>query len=355
MRILFILKNQLISGGYSAPGRSSGLYASAQFVCDMLETELGYTCKLAVVGDNNDIDREVALFRPAVVIIEALWVVPEKFKLLHRLHPDVQWVVRNHSAVPFLAHEGSAMSWLLRYPEFRNVHIGCNDLRTKNELQTLINSRGLASRVLNLPNYYPPQFHPRQQVPVTGSHQLHVGCFGAIRPLKNQLIQAVAAINYAERAGKHLNFHINGTRLEGGGEPIMKNLRSLFDLTPHRLVEHNWLDREAFLKLARRMDAAMQCSYTETFNIVSADCVMNDVPVVVSPEIEWVDPRFQADPNDSREIAHTLSAALHFARHFPHAKPNRDRLRVLGRQSVVEWAGVLSRLAYCERAPAEGN
>lgn len=336
MRILFILKNQLISGGYSAPGKSSGLYASAKFVCDMLQEKLHYHCHLVVVRDNNDIDRVVTRFRPDVVIIEALWVVPEKFEELHRLHPRVSWVIRNHSALPFLAHEGMAMDWLLRSPEFPKVFTSCNDIRTQSELQLLNTVRGLDKEVLYLPNYYPTEFHPRHRTP--GSRELNVGCFGAIRPLKNQLIQAMAAIEYAESQNRILNFHINGSRVEGGGDPIRKNLRNLFDLTPHNLTEHGWLNRPEFLRLVRQMDAGMQCSYTETFNIVTADFVMNDVPVVVSPEIEWVAPQYQTDPNDSQEMARTLRRAL---RHNDHH--SRDSLVHFSRDAVREWANALGR------------
>lgn len=336
MRVLFILKNQLISGGYSGAGRSSGLYTSAQLVCDMLRERLGHTCELAVVHDNNDINREVTRFQPDAVIIEALWVVPEKFEVLNHLHPRVTWLIRNHSALPFLAQEGSAMDWMLRYPEYRKVFTSCNDLRTHAEFQFLSQVRGLDKEVLYLPNYYPTEFHPRRISP--GSRQLNIGCFGAIRPLKNQLIQAVAAIEYAESENRLVHFHINGTRLEGGGDPIRKNMRSLFNQTPHNLVEHGWLHRRDFIRLVRRMDAGMQCSYTETFNIVTADCVMNDVPVVASPEIEWVSPQFQADPNDSADIAHKLGRAIKKA-HRQHE--SRDRLVQFSQEAVRAWASAL--------------
>lgn len=345
MRILFLLKNQLISGGgYSAPGRSSGLYHSARFVCEMLANELGHTCKLVVVLDNNAIDREVAQFRPDVCVIEALWVIPEKFQKLHRLHPNVTWVVRNHSAFPFLAQEGIAVDWLLRYSDFTNVIVSCNDIRTQEELQLLTDLHTGGKEVLYLPNYYPTQFHPRKYH-FSGQRTLDVGCFGAVRPLKNQLIQAVAAIQYATCTDKRLRFHINATRSEGGGDPVLKNLRRLFDLTPrHELIEHPWMSRRDFIRTLRSLDVGMQCSYTETFNIVTADAVMNDVPVVVSPEIEWVAPQFQADPNDSADMARALHRALRPV--HGHRRPNRDRLVHFSREAVVHWAEALCDLAH---------
>src|SRR5688500_11649943 len=107
-RILFILKARDATNtyGYSC-GLSTGLLNSATFVQDMLDSN-GFTTKLVVVIDNNDIDREVTAFRPTHVIIEALWVVPSKFQILKKLHPSVKWIVRLHSEAPFLANEGIA-------------------------------------------------------------------------------------------------------------------------------------------------------------------------------------------------------------------------------------------------------
>ena len=108
MKVLFILKHRdTYWGDYSSTTTlSSGLSNSAQFVCDALNLSGEITAKLVQVEDNNQIDKEVTLFRPDVCIIEAYWVVPEKFGVLIPLHPQVKWVVRNHSEIPFLAQEG---------------------------------------------------------------------------------------------------------------------------------------------------------------------------------------------------------------------------------------------------------
>ena len=110
-KVLFILKrredyNSVI---HSHVGLSTGLYNSASFMNDMLN-ENGVQSKLVVVPDNNSIDREVTLYRPSHVIIEALWVVPQKFAILQKLHPEVKWIIRLHSEMPFMAGEGNAMA-----------------------------------------------------------------------------------------------------------------------------------------------------------------------------------------------------------------------------------------------------
>lgn len=328
MRVLFIVKKQRF--GYSGGGPSSGLYNSAKFVVDMLNERLQVNAKLALATDNNDIDRFVAEFRPRVVIIEALWVEPEKFRILAKLHPHVRWVVRNHSAMPFLAHEGMALDWLFRYFGLHHVEVGCNHRKTCRDLQMLANE--LPGREVSyLPNYYPPELHRRH-------HHigcvLNIACFGAIRPLKNQLIQAVAAVEYAHVAGKPLHFHINTGRIECDGEPILRNIRSLFrNLPGNRLIEHPWLERDDFIATVRKMDLGLQCSFSETFNIVTADFVMNDVPVVVSKEISWVDQDFWADNTNSLDIA----TKIDFAIGGQHRHRSVDRLRERDQLSIIAW------------------
>lgn len=317
-RVQFILKCRDNRWGcdpcYSAGELSSGLWNSARFVCQMLSRHLGCESTIEHVVDNNEIDRVVTAFRPDIVVIEAYWVVPEKFAVLTRLHPKVAWIVRNHSATPFASMEGIIMDWSLRYMDHPNVVVACNDARADREFRNLIAlykptwTVELIARCVYLPNYYPA--HSTERPPLACSGTINVGCFGAVRPLKNHLIQAVAAIEYAELIGKRLRFHINATRVEGRGDAILDNLRKLFALLPHELVEHAWISHDDFIELVRSMDLGAQVSYSETFNIVSADMVVNDVPIVTSSEVRWVDPTFHADPNDSRDIVATMHRAM---------------------------------------------
>jgi hypothetical protein len=54
------------------------------------------------------------------------------------------------------------------------------------------------------------------------------------------------------------------------------------------------------------MDIGMQCSFSETFNIVGADFISQGVPVVGSSEIPWASPIFNADPTSSEDIFNKL-------------------------------------------------
>jgi len=152
--LLFLLKRRDTHWNPSdqyASELSSGLLNSVRFITKMIEKSFGF-CQphLEQVADGNGVDRVVAQIRPQVVIIEALWVTPEKLSELCRLHPDVKWVIRLHSEVPFLANEGIAMDWLNRYVQVSDrVLIAANSHRAARELSQLLHRN-----VLHLPNCY---------------------------------------------------------------------------------------------------------------------------------------------------------------------------------------------------------
>lgn len=312
---------------------SSGLKNSASFVVDMLNN-LGHTAELVEVVDNNCIDKEVTKFKPDIVIIEALWVVPTKFDVLKNLHPNVKWIVRLHSDIPFIANEGIAMEWIFGYVQ-RNVYVGVNSSRINCELKQLVKDK--SSLILYLPNFYPLLNKPVYPKPRRNPNIIDIGCFGAIRPMKNQLLQAVAAIIFANDKGLKLRFHINGSRCETKGDNVLKNLRALFDNSlQHELVEHNWLDHEEFLKLMATMDISMQCSLSETFNIVSCDAVSQNVPIVVSPEISWASDICIAKATDSEDIVNTLKMVWSLRRLVVH-KLNYFNLKSFDNESIEIW------------------
>jgi glycosyltransferase involved in cell wall biosynthesis len=323
MRILFVLKLNTYGYGIS----SSGLFNSSNFLVEMLNQN-GQTAKLVQVVDNNSIDKEVNEFKPDIVVIEALWVVPAKFAVLARLHPKVKWVVRGHSDLPFLAHEGVGMQWFLAYPGFKNVSIAFNCKRTFQDFKALLPSQ---SGVFYLPNYYPTHFLR----PVPDDNVFRVGCFGAIRPLKNQLTQAVAAVRFAKQSGQDLEFHVNATRLEGGDE-ILKNLRGLFAKTPYRLVEHPWVNHAAFLALMRQMSVELAVSMSETFCITAADAVASGVPLICSDQVPFATPYSVVRATDVDAMIDKLNR-LGGLNAFEANIANRDNLRHYSLESRKIW------------------
>lgn len=306
-KILFILKKRMTSH-HDFKTISSGLLNSATFVNKMLQKN-GYNSHLIEVKDNNDIDREVTKYKPNIVIIEALWVVPSKFEILQKLHPNVTWIVRLHSEIPFIANEGIAMEWIYEYSKYKKVFVSINSEVTFDDLNQL-----LPKKTIYLPNYYPVdlfKFKLKNCHIEKNKNILNFGCFGAIRPLKNQLYQAVASIQYADKHKKILHFHINNARVENNGDPVLKNIRNLFINNPkHKLIEHKWLSHQDFVHLISQMDLGLQVSFTETFNIVAADFVENNVPVIVSDQIKWIANPYMAEPTESESIKNKIDFAL---------------------------------------------
>jgi hypothetical protein len=319
-KVLFILKRRedYNPEKHNPKGLSTGLYNSAMFMVDMLLNS-GIDTHIEVAVDNNCIDRLVTKHRPTHVIIEALWVVPEKFYVLSKLHPTVQWIVRLHSETPFIAGEGIAMDWVGDYLDLSKVVIAVNAPRIFTELKTFAKAKRywyeseLNKKIIYLPNFYPNNYKIKKHQ--LDKYWVDVACFGAVRPLKNHLLQAHAALKFAKSVGKQLRFHINGGRIEGKGDAVMSNLRAMFEHlsdSQHQLIIHEWAPREEFLEICASMDIGLQCSLSETFNIVSADLISQGVPVVGSKEIPWACRLFNADPTDSGNIAKMMRRAHNY-------------------------------------------
>lgn len=317
-KVLFICHKNTIYGISRYARRSSGLFNSTNFIVKGLRSK-SIDAHIVEVTDNNSIDRVVTEHRPDIVVIEALWVVPEKFDILKRLHPKVRWFCHMHSNIPFLASEGIAMDWLIRYAE-KGVGIIANSPESFAAFQVIIQH----DRLDYLANVYlrKPFDLKRQR----DHRTINIGCFGAIRPLKNHLVQALAALKFARELGKYLKFHVNASRLEMGGQPVLKNMVQLFEHQGDaELVEHGWHEPEDFLDvLASQIDLGMQVSLSETFNIVTADCVTAGIPVVVSKEVPWISSFNKAQDDDIDDIVKVLHRVwrnpllLHWDRHLLH-------------------------------------
>ena len=106
------------------------------------------------------------------------------------------------------------------------------------------------------------------------------------------------------------------------------------------MLFRSWMPWEEFFSVVKGMDIGMQVSFSETFNIVAADFVWADVPVVVSPDIEWLPDIIKADPTDVDDIAGKLSLVYRFRRTHFHAI-NRIALAKSSKDAVVAWLRAL--------------
>lgn len=301
-KALFICKKRVDEYGISY-----GLVNSATFASNYLN-HIGIESKVIVLPDYNAIDRAVTEYDPSHIFLEAIWVTPHKIHELLKLkrHKNRKWIVRIHSKIPFIANEGIAFEWINHYIDIANNHsnliIAPNSEEFAHDLTKIYKTKS----ILYLPNIYIPTNKISQNVD-NDKNIIHIGCFGAIRPLKNTLIQAVAAIKFADNAGKTLHFHVNSNRHEQNGDQVYKNIRNLFEGNPrHKLIEHKWMSHENFLQCIAKMDIGMQVSMSESFDIVVADMVSVNVPVVVSKEIDWLPKMFTAKIGSSENIENMM-------------------------------------------------
>lgn len=334
IRLLLICKRRNIGYTYGVP---FGLLNSARFVSEALARYEDVVSKVVDVIDGNSIDREVHLYRPTHVVLEALWVTPAKVEELLKLWPKVKWIVRGHSKAPFIAMEGIAMEWIGEYAKlankYKNFEFSANSIEFNEEVRAVFHTKSVY-----LPNIYEPPPKVGHRKPK--DEYIDVGCFGAIRPLKNQLLQAIAAIQFADQIHKPLKFHINANRTEQRGEQVLKNLQNLFKFTKHKLVEHKWQHHSTFLRLVRSMDLGLQVSLTESFNIVTADFVSQGVPIVVSPDITWMPRLSMANPNSSRDIVSKMKLAHRFGLIQTISKLSLARYNY---NAIQEWLDYLDR------------
>jgi len=309
-RVLFICRRADYHYGHRHPRSTTGLRTSAS-MCSRTLVVHGIESKLVIVNDNNDIDREIRRYRPTHVIIEALWVVPDKFRVLIKLYPHVEWIIRIHSELPFMAHESVAVEWLMAYVRYPKLQISGNSERMCADIETIT-----GWPAIYLPNCYifDPMHSPAQEQ-VYHRSTLRIGCMGAVRAMKNQLTQAVAAIDFADRLGRRLEFHLNGDRIEAGGNPVLRNIQHLFARRQeHTLHLHRWMEHEDLLQFLTTLDLGMQVSFSESFNHMAADYVRAGLPMVVSPEIRWANRGFRVSPVSTVEMVEGLRRARDYGK-----------------------------------------
>ncbi len=330
-KVLFILKQRTAHYGNTS---SYGLMVSCQMVSECLRNE-NIDSKIVTVIDSNSIDREVFNYKPTHVVLEAIWCPPYKLAQLLNLYPKIKWDVRLHSKFPFLAQEKMALEWLNQYKnlivKFKNLTISANN---RDFIDEINNTLGFNIRYT--PNCYPVSGSIFPNTKKIGEI-LDIGCFGALRILKNHVQQAIAAIFVANCLNKKLRFHINdSSTFEKEGNPILNNLKHIFEDSGHQLVIHPWDGHDNFVALVQCMDLGMQMSFTESFNLTAADFVSNGIPLLGSSEIEFLSGIYQAKPANFKDIVEKLKFIINNKWLGLHII-NTINLRKHTKQAVKDW------------------
>lgn len=276
---------------------------------------------IARVDNIIQLDHSIQKYKPKKVVIEAIWVGENDLKILREKYPRKQFFIHIHSNIPFLSCEGYAVQ---RIAEANKQGVGVifNSLRAAQAFKESV----------YLPNIY-------NQVPVNNNKKhrstgdINVACGGSIRPMKDPVSQALGAILYADNIGKKLIFHANIGRSEGGDE-IKTSLKSIFSMNPkHDLVTIPWKEHKDFIEFLRSMDFGLQVSLSESFNIVAADYVAANIPMIVSDEIEWAHETSKVPPGDPIAIANKMD----YLSNNDNSLKNIEELNKFSNNSVLLW------------------
>jgi hypothetical protein len=244
------------------------------------------------------------------VVVSAPWIPTSDLQRLTAEHPETKFAVNCHSNLGFLQADPGAM---------RLVREGLELQRTTWNFQVAANNQRLCNWVadtygnpcIHIPNlYHLDELSGRNRTLFSGG-TLRIGAFGATRPLKNFMTAAGAALEIAARMRVDLEFWMSSGRNEGAG-PLVNAIQQMATGLPHvRVMENGWQTWPQFRQTVRHMHLLLQPSYTETFNVVTADGIAEGVPSVVSHAIEWAPEGWKAQVDDVHQIAATGEKLLH--------------------------------------------
>lgn len=237
------------------------------------------------------------------VVISAPWVESRAYRHLCERYPHVVFTVLVHSNVGFLQADPRGVKLIREAAEmqryFPNFKLAGNCIEFCNWIR-----QSYSQSCWLLPNLYNLGDNP--SVPVKPLWQkgevLRIGSFGAVRPLKNTMTAAGAALQLSTEFNTPVEFWISANRVEGGADCVINAIHEMLHNTNVTIVPSPWQPWTEFRETMKKMHLHMQPSYTESFNITVADAISVGVPSVVSPAIAWTPKYWQADPDDVGDI-----------------------------------------------------
>ncbi len=267
------------------------------------------------------------------VVISAPWIPTLEMAGLAATHPETCFAVNCHSNLGFLQADPCAM---------RLVREGADLERQTWNFRIAANSERLAKWMTDaygvpstwLPNlYYLGDAQTAARAPFRAG-TLRIGAFGASRQLKNFMTAAGAAVQIASTLRSNTELWMSSGRSEDAG-PLADAILQMTAGLPHfKVVETGWQTWPQFRQTVRCMHLLLQPSYTETFNVVTADGIAEGVPSVVSEAIEWAPGNWKARVDDVDHIAQT---GLRLLRDRKAARNGLRALQKYNLRAVCAW------------------
>ncbi len=267
------------------------------------------------------------------VVISAPWIETVTLADFCRQFPRIQFLVNSHSNVGFLQADANGMRLIREALELElatpNFRFGGNSQKF---CDWITDAYGAPCQFM--PNlYYLGATQPAR--PRYAGGLLKVGIFGAVRPQKNAATAVGAAVQIARSMKAQTEIWMSGGRNEGGGEVVMRTVREMIKGIPGvTLQESPWQPWPQFRRLVGSMHLLLQPSYTESFNMVTADGIAEGVPSVVSDAIDWAPNNWRAHFDEVDSIA-TVGERLLYDRFAP--TRGRMALERFRDQGIKAW------------------
>src|ERR1700693_817921 len=317
----------------------TGLAVSAQNTAKVLRNN-GVDARVIPVRNAGEIEQLIINLKPTHVLVNALWVPTLDLNKLVFKYVDVNFAVLCHSNIAFLQAELKGITLLKDAADLELSAVGNFNLAANSESAVKSLQDAWEAPALYLPNLYFLDNTVQQFRRKWSGGTLRIGTFGAIRSLKNPTGAAFAALSIANNLGTNLEYHINKGRNDGSGLKLIKAVEVIFQGLPNAtLVEDNWDQWPSFRRLVRGMHLLLQPSFTESFNMVTADGVAEGVASVVSDVIEWAPNWWKVSPDDVPAIARTGRTLL------SDSHSGEDGLKALtnhNEEGLEEWIGYLT-------------
>lgn len=300
-RVVLAYRNLAANRNISHIGLGVTAMNSAKFL-----RSAGVEAEVWPIGNARELGERMAGARGSAavthVVVSAPWIPTLELAGMVAGFPNTQFAVNCHSNLGFLQADPNAV---------RLVREGTDLERTNWNFRVAANNRRLATWLTDaygvpstwLPNlYYLDHCARIPRAPFSGG-TLRVGAFGATRPLKNFMTAAGAAVQIAAALRTDAELWMSAGRNEGGGSAA-EAIRQMIQGVRHiRFVESGWQSWPQFRQTVRSMHLLLQPSYTETFNVVTADGVAEGVPSVVSEAIDWAPDSWKARVDDVSDVA----------------------------------------------------
>lgn len=234
-------------------------------------------------------------------VIAAPWITADDLTAnLLRRFPLIQFVVNVHSNTGFLQADTNGVKLIRDYIDLEqgslNFKVSANSEKGTRWLRT-----AFQCPAAYLPNLYYLNYSTITSRPLWNGGTLYIGAFGAQRLHKNLMTAAGAALEIANILKADTKFYVNSGRPDGGNiGPVIAMLQGQPTV---ELVQVPWQSWPKFRDIVRQMHLLISVSYTESFNMVTADGIAEGVPSVTSDAIDWVPDYWQAASDEASEIA----------------------------------------------------